>query len=138
MILSKNIKIKKRAPKLVLFNEKKWERFGWFLTYKIDFESKILAIFDSSLLIQNSKFNNFLWLCWFLGKILSKFVSTVWKLQNLYCRNDKPSTYCNRTTAKVIVCCFWNLDDCTVPWFELDPRKWGVGANLRWCHHQFW
>jgi hypothetical protein len=28
---------------------------------KIDFESQILALFDSSPLIQNSKFNNFLW-----------------------------------------------------------------------------
>ena len=45
----------------------------WFLTWKIDFESQILALFDSSPFIQNSKFNNFL--CWFLGKNLSNFVS---------------------------------------------------------------
>ena len=38
-------------------------------------------------LIQNSKFNNFLWVCWFLGKNLSNFVSLVWKLQNPYCHN---------------------------------------------------
>ena len=34
-----------------------------------DFEIQILALFDSWLLIQNSKFNNFLRVCWFLGKI---------------------------------------------------------------------
>ena len=61
------------------------ERFGWFLTEKIDFESQVLALFDSLPLIQNSKFNNFLWVCWFLGKNLSNFVPPVWKLHNPYC-----------------------------------------------------
>ena len=28
----------------------------------------MLPLFDSSPLIQNSKFNDFLWICWFLGK----------------------------------------------------------------------
>jgi hypothetical protein len=32
MILLKNVNNKKCATKLVFFNEKKWERFGWFLT----------------------------------------------------------------------------------------------------------
>ena len=50
------------------------ERFRWFLTSKIDFESQILALFDTSPLTQFSKFNNFLWLSWFLGKNLSNFV----------------------------------------------------------------
>ena len=36
-------------------------------------------------LIQFSKFNNFLWGCWFLGKNLSNFVPPVWKLHNPYC-----------------------------------------------------
>ena len=44
-------------------------------------------IFDSSPLIQNSKFNNFLWVCWFLCKNLTNFVSPVWKLHNPYCHN---------------------------------------------------
>ena len=34
-----------------------------------------MALFDSLKLIQNSKFNNFLWVCCFLGKNLSDFVS---------------------------------------------------------------
>ena len=41
--------------------------------------------------IQNSvqilKFNNFLWVCWFLGKNLSNFVPLIWKLHNPYCHN---------------------------------------------------
>ena len=53
--------------------------------------SQILALFDSSSLIQNSKFNNFLWICWFLFKNISNFVPPVWKLHNLYChiRHEK-------------------------------------------------
>ena len=48
-------------------------------------ESQILALFDNSPLNQNSKFNNFLWACWFLGKHHSNFESPVWKLHNPYC-----------------------------------------------------
>ena len=36
-------------------------------------------------LVQFSKFNNFFWVRWFLGKNLSNFVSPVWKLHNVYC-----------------------------------------------------
>ena len=39
--------VKKYAPKLMLFNEKKMEGFGGFLTQKIDFESQNFAIFDN-------------------------------------------------------------------------------------------
>ena len=38
-----------------------WERFQWILTSKIDFESQILAFFNTFPLHQFSKFNNFLW-----------------------------------------------------------------------------
>jgi hypothetical protein len=55
IILSKNVSNTKYAPKLVFFNEKNLR--------KIDFESQILALFDTSPLIQNSKFNHFLWVC---------------------------------------------------------------------------
>ena len=48
---------------------------------------KWCSIFDTSPLTQFSKFNNFLWVCWFLGKNLSNFVPPVWKLHNLYCHN---------------------------------------------------
>ena len=45
------------------------------------------ALFDTSPLTQFSKFNNFLWVCWFFGKNLSNFVPPVWKLHNPYCHN---------------------------------------------------
>ena len=35
-------------------------------------------------LTQFSKLNNFLWVCWFLGKNLSNFVPSDWKLYNPY------------------------------------------------------
>ena len=89
-MLSKNVNNKKCAPKLIFFNEKKIEKDSdnfWYrkLTLKVkrlgDF-----ALFDTSPLTQFSKFNNFLWVCWFLGKNLSNFVPPVWKLHNLYCQ----------------------------------------------------
>ena len=70
----------KCAPKFIFFNEKKR-----FLTLKIDFKSQILTLFVSSPLIQNSKFNNFLWVCWFLDNNISNVVSPVWKLHHLDC-----------------------------------------------------
>ena len=48
---------------------------------------KWCPIFDSLPLHQFSKFNNFLWVCWSLGKNLSNFVPPVWKLHNPYCHN---------------------------------------------------
>ena len=45
------------------------------------------ALFDTSPLTQFSKFDNFLWVCWFLGKNLSNFVPFIWKLHNPYCHN---------------------------------------------------
>ena len=45
---------------------------------------KWCPIFDTSPLHQFSKFNNFLWVCWFLGKNLSSFVYPAWKLDNPY------------------------------------------------------
>ena len=42
------------------------------------------ALFDTSPLVQFSKFKNFPWVCWFLGKNLSNFIYPVWKLHNPY------------------------------------------------------
>ena len=53
--------------------------------------------FDTSLLHQFSKFNHFLWVCWFLGKNLSNFVTplehstTYTTIKHIY-RNLDPST----------------------------------------------
>ena len=54
---------------------------------EIDFESQIKALFDTSPLPQFSELNNFLWVCWFLGKNLSNFVPTARKLDNPYYHN---------------------------------------------------
>ena len=96
MILSKNVNNKKCAPKLIFFKEKKIKKDSddfWYrkLTLKVgrlgDF-----ALFDTSPLVQFSKFKNFLWVCWFLGKNLSNFVPPVWKLHNPY--NVEHEAFC--------------------------------------------
>ena len=47
----------------------------------------IFASYWGSLLVQFSKFENFLWVCWFSCKNLSNFVSLPWKFHNPYCHN---------------------------------------------------
>ena len=54
---------------------------------------KWCPIFDTSPLTQFWKFNNFLWVCWFLAKNLSNFLPTIWKLHNLYCYSMYVSFY---------------------------------------------
>ena len=44
--------------------------------------------FCKLLLVQFSKFKNFLCICWFLGKNVSNFIYPVWKLHNLYCHTE--------------------------------------------------
>ena len=51
---------------------------------EIDFESQILAFFDTSSLNQFSILKDSLWVCWFLGKNFSNFVSPTWKLNSPY------------------------------------------------------
>ena len=57
---------------------------------------KWCSSFDTS---PPSKFNNYLWVCWFLGKNLSNCVPPTWKLHNLYCHilynASLPSPYAN-------------------------------------------
>ena len=60
----------------------------------MDFESHIFALFDNLLLCQLKEYKNFLWVCWFLAKNLSDFVSFLWKLINPYCHSD--DTACKR------------------------------------------
>ena len=69
MTLSKNVNNKKCAPKLIFFNEKKLREIQIIFDGLGDF-----ALFGTSPLTQFSKFNNFFWVCWFLGKNLSNFV----------------------------------------------------------------
>ena len=60
-----------------------YDEINFFITLFI----KWFPIFDSSQLIQNSKLNNFLGVCWFLCKNISNFVPPAWKLYNLYCHS---------------------------------------------------
>ena len=95
-MLSKNVNNKKCAPKLIFFNEKKIEKDSDnFWHRKLTLKVKRLgdfALFDTSPLVQFSKFNNFLLVCWFLGKNLSNFVPPVWKLHDPYCHNQERRT----------------------------------------------
>ena len=97
------------------------------INFKIFLLRKWCPIFDSSPLIQNLKFNNFLCVCWFLGKNLSKFVSPVWKLHNQYCHNcthiiwaeKLASTYQGPRVMQSTLCTLklWschNFDWCTI------------------------
>ena len=89
---SKNINLGAHFLLLTFFDKIKIERL-LFLKWRL--------IFDTSPLTQFSKFINFLWVCWFLGKNLSNFVPPVWKFHNPYChivqkgnnRNYLLSTY---------------------------------------------
>jgi hypothetical protein len=67
--LSEDYFYKKCAPQLLFWIEKnKSNRFGWFLTKKINFESQILAHLKNCH-VMNSK-SGFLWVCWFFAKYI--------------------------------------------------------------------
>ena len=89
-MLSKNIKNKNCAPKLIFVNEKKLR--------------KIQIIFDVENWLWKSNFGTFLhlpilvnlqnWMIsfdfsWFLAKSISNFVYLPWKLHNPYCHNTE-------------------------------------------------
>ena len=63
--------IKKCAPKLKFFNEKKNEKDSNDFLHRLK-----LRHFLKPPLHQFSKFDSFFWVCWFLGKNLSNFVPT--------------------------------------------------------------
>ena len=70
-----------------------WEKiekdFNDFWHRKLTLKVKFWHFLTPPPLTQFTKFNNFLWVCWFLGKNLSNFVPLVWKLYNLYCHNER-------------------------------------------------
>jgi hypothetical protein len=94
------------------------------LTYfeSINFRSlyflKWCPICDTSPLTQFSKFNNFFWVCWFLGKNLSNFVPPVWKLHNPYCHSAGATVWPSGLAAEIY---FFNLAmfDLTWIWDEI-------------------
>ena len=94
---------------------------SWGSRSKLTFFQHVAAI----------KFNNFLWVCWFLGKNLSNFVPPAWKLDNPYNHNvlDKPinmfSPYIilfrSRTYCKWMPLVFgncWDIDENIVTSLE--------------------
>jgi hypothetical protein len=90
--LSKSIFYVKNHPNLSLFfiNENQFRStlfvtdIFWWNQFLEFFITKMMPYFWQ---LQNSKFNNFLWVCWFLCKNLSNFVPPNWKLHNPYCHN---------------------------------------------------
>ena len=73
-----------------------WKSRGWV----------ILHFLDTSPLTQFSKFDNFLWVCWFLGENLSNFVPPVWKLHNAYCHNTHSHTNLIIDNLLILFLCF--------------------------------
>ena len=63
------------------------------MIFDIDFENQIVALFDIYPLHQFSKFNNFLFVCWFLAKIFLTLY--LWTLcnHNLYCHSKVPINF---------------------------------------------
>ena len=80
---------------ILLIKNKVSLKLSHFFQFEVFLFSEKMKIIDFSnsdfwkllrpMLIQFSKFNNFLWVCWFLGKNLSSFVPPVWKLHYSYC-----------------------------------------------------
>ena len=82
---------------------------------------KWYPIFDTSPLTPFSKFNNFLWVCLFLGKNLSNFVPPAWKLHNPYCHNGNPSPAQLKSAIGQISFKLYSIENYKSPWF---PGKW--------------
>ena len=103
---------------LMKTNEKVSDNF-WHrkLTLKVKFWSNF-GTFDTSPLIQFSKFNNFLWVCWFLSKNLSNFAPPAWKLDNLYYHNL--SNYSNLSKYNYIKV---DMNHFYLPWPSFWPMK---------------
>ena len=74
-MLSKNINNKKCSPKLIFFNGKKMRKILMIFDIENWLWKSNFGSFDTSPLHQFSKFNIFLWVCWYLVKNLSNFVS---------------------------------------------------------------
>ena len=99
----------KYYPRFIIHYLGEWEdENNWLL--KLWFLNTFEAPIDPIL-----KFNNFLWLCWFLrkniaGKNLSNFVPPVWKLYNSCCHNEhkKSPTYLKwKLCCLKMVLCEW-------------------------------
>ena len=83
----------------------------------------------TSPLTQFSKFNNFLWVCWFLGKNLSDFVPPVWKLHYPYCHSvgkreifPKPASF----LMKICDNFHFSQKGLKVVWWRAGTQRYGT------------
>ena len=89
LILSQNVNNKKCAPKLVFFNEKKKRKIQMNFYIENWLWKSNFGTFWKLTIKPKLKFNNFLWLYWFLSKNIYNLASPIWKLHNPYCHIDK-------------------------------------------------
>ena len=84
-------------------------------------------------LTQFSKSNNFLWVCWFLGKNLSNFVPSVWRLHNPYCHNACLWFYARNQ----VMCQSWSkLKNCVESFFVLHIAEiCKIKGYIKCCLH---
>ena len=105
---------------------KPWFQFEvLFFTEKmkiIDFQNSDFWKLLRPPLIQFSKFNNFLWGCWFLGKNLSNFVPPVWKL----------IMFCSIYSILVYFIMFWF--QVSKVWESVE--RWGISISISNCNNK--
>ena len=104
------------------------------INFQITLLLKWCPISDDSLFIQNSKFNNYLWVCWFLCNNLINFVPPAWKLHNPYCHTLHRVQWQNRTVSwknGLVAAIFSEWDDVvasfclrTDPCLPRELREW--------------
>ena len=110
---------------MIFFNEKKIDKdSNNFWHRKLTLEVKfwhVLALFDTSPLTKFSKFNNFVWVCWFWGKNLYNFVAPDWKLDHPYYHNHRPHLL---GISEQNICDQMSDDFC---WHSVHPqgKNWG-------------
>ena len=87
-------------------------------------------------LTQFSKSNNFRWVCWFLGKNLSNFVPSVWRLHNPYCHNACLWFYARNQ----VMCQSWSkLKNCVESFFVLHIAEiCKIKGYTKCCLHIAW
>ena len=138
-MLSKNDRNKKCASKLLSIKEKKIEKDSDdFWHWKFDFESQMLAIFETFSLHQFSKLNNFLLVCWFLGNF---FWNSTTRIAIKYVRLQKGI---GPILHYVPLHSFKSAQFRLAPQLSCLSRPWQkcfFGAVHKWRHHfssSFW
>ena len=79
----------------------------------------------------NPKFNNFLWVCWFLCKNLSDFVPPAWKLHNSYYHNGEHGKL--TCLAMILVMQSKTRSEDTVSWKFKDCNNLAKDSSTIFC-----